>query len=868
MDILPPKRALNLLRWFCREDYLNEIEGDIIELFEKQYATNPNQARWRCYWNVIRSFRGRNLKFRREHFNHNLFTMISHYLKIAWRGIIGKHAYSKLNILGLAIGFACSMLIFLWVKDETNVDHQHPDSDRIYNIYSRNVFEGGLNARRNTPALLPAELLEIIPEIEFATGFAKSFRLSLQGVTEETFEVGDVILKMKGSRGSPDFFEVFGFELLEGSASNALKDAGNIAISKKMAELFFGSAARAIGQTLRYQDSRDLKVTAVFEDVDKRSSLQFDYLTNWDHWVRNDDFKQSWGHFGTQTYVRLAKDADPELVRGKIRDFLAKYMEFDEYFKIELDLQRFEDQYLNGNFENGKPVAGRQIYVNAFQGVAAFILVIAILNFINLVTAASTRRAKEIGVRKTVGAYGITLKAQFLAETLLKVFLAFALSVGMVMAALPIFRDLTQKRLFLPLDLTFWISILVLLLVISLLAGAYPSFVLSRANLISIRTGAASGMPKSTLVRKGLVTFQFLLSILLIIATVVVTRQTQYLRQVDAAFDRSNLIYLPLEGELIEKYDLFRAKASSMPGVVMVDRSSQVPHNMGFSGSFANWDGKDPADQTPITPSSVGFDFVDLMKLEVVEGRGFSRDIVSDANNFVINETALALMGPDAVGKRVGLFGKEGIVVGVVKDFHFNSLHTQIKPLFLDVKEDLNFATVLVRLQEGNLTEGLKNLKEVHDAINPGYAFSYTFADDVYNEMYSTESTTARLIQYFAGLAIIITCLGLFGLVAHTTEQRVKEIGIRKVLGASVLNIQNLVSKDFALLMIVAAVVAIPLSHRLLSDWLSDYAYRIDLSWGLFGLSCLGVVFVAYVIIWVRVFRSAIVNPVMSLRNE
>lgn len=796
--------------------------------------------------------------------------MFKYNFKIAWRNIISNRSYSFLNILGIGLGFASSILIYLWTESEVRIDHQHSDSQRIYTVYSRGIYEGGMDANRNTPAHLPAELKERIPEIEYATGYATSFRLSLKGVTKETFQVGDVILKMSGTRGSPDFFRVFDFPLLEGSADIALKDLHSISISRKMAEVFFGSPEKAFGKTIRYQNTKDLTVTAVFEDIGSESSLKFDYLINWEAWVATDPIKQAWGHFGTQTYIKLADGADAFDTEMKIKDFLSSYLVFNDGYRVELGLQKFEDQYLYGNFENGKPSGSRIAYVRAFRGVAFFILIIAIINFANLSSATATKKSKEVGIRKMVGASRNLLRAQFMSESLLLTLLGTAVSLIFVLVMLPVFNGTTLKSLTFPFgDLKFWTGIIILIVSVGIVSGIYPAIILSGIEPIPALKKAFRRNDSSGIVRKGMVVFQFVLSILLVIVTMVVSMQTNYVQSKKLGFDKENLVYIPLEGELLNNYSLFRVEASKMPGIEGVDRSSQTPHDMGFSGPFVQWEGRDPNDQTSFTPSSVGFDFISTMGLDIIEGRAFSRERPVDANNFVINETAAKVLSADDVlNKTLSIFGKEGKVVGVVKDFHYSSLHSPIKPLILDVKEDLNFGTAIVRIEQGQTSQALESLRKVCETVNPGYAFSYTFVDDAYVELYRVESTMSSLTQPFAFLAIFISCMGLLGLVTFATELRVKEIGIRKVLGASVAGLFHLLSREFVALLCIAIMLAVPLGYYFMSSWLEGFAYRISMDWWLFVTACFVTLVISYAVIASRIIKTALINPVDSLRNE
>ncbi len=864
----PPQWISNFLRHLCRSEFHEEILGDLEEFYGLWVKTYGASKAKRLYFlHSIKFLRRYALKSILPTSKIPVFMFANHF-KVAIRNLRKNRSYAFINMLGLTLGLASFLIINLWVHSELSRDHQH--GDRVFSVYDREVFSGGMAAYRNTPAKLPAELEKAFPEIEYATGFAVSFRLSLAEVTAETFERGDKILKLKGSRGGPQFFNVFNFDIIEGSRDNALLDPSHVAISRRMANIFFGSPAEAMGQSIRYQNERDLIVSLVFEDIGNESSLQFDYLTHWDTWVDNDEFKSDWGHFGTQAYVKLRQDVDAQATEEKIREFLGNYIDYEDADIVdELGLQKFEDQYLYGEFENGQPTGGRIAFVRIWQGVGIFILLIAVFNFINLTTASASERIKEIGVRKVVGATRFDLRSQFLTESSLMTAISALVALLFVAASLPSFSQLAGSQLHVPwTDPLFWLSLLCFTILLGLLAGGYPSWILAQAKLIPALSKRNNDSRSSGYLRKGLVIMQFAISILLTVGTVVVSGQMNYLLTKSLGFNRENLIYIPIEGNLITNYALFREKAVGVPGVLKVDRSSQTPHNMGFSGSYLNWEGKEEGNNTAFTPNSVGFDFLETMKLEVIEGRDFDRSRPADENNFIVNEKTKEALGGDVLGKTLQLFGKEGQVIGVVKNYHFQSLHTPIKPLVLDVKEALNFGTVVVRLDRSRMTQALLGLEKVHHTVNPGLAFEYSFVDDQYAGMYGAEKTMSSLIPFFAGLAILISCLGLFGLVTLSVQQRVKEIGIRKVLGASVGHLLHLLSRHFTSLIAIAIVLSIPLSYWVMSMWLVDFAYRIDLAWWIFGLAALIAICISFVIVSIQVLKSALSNPVASLRSE
>jgi ABC-type antimicrobial peptide transport system permease subunit len=868
---LPPSWPTRILEWFCSPVLIEEMQGDLLELYSKwtkKFGTR--KAKYLYVLQAIKFLRLYSLKSIST--NHNSVFMIRNYMTFAFRHLKRSKTFSLINICGLVLGLASSLIIYLWVEDEKRIDNFHERGNQLYRVYLRQFYGEEVYAGYNTPALLPETLKEEIPEVEYASGFAKVLRLSQQGDTYESFQVGDRIYKMRGSRAGEDFFSMFSYPLLAGTPESALNHPSGIAISRKMANLFFGSPEQAFGSTLKFSsesNSREVGVTAVFEDLPSYSSDQFDYLTNWDYWVEHDDFKKYWGHKGTYTYIQLRAGSDPLLVETKLKGFLNKFLPEDTH-QLELGLQRYGDQYLNGNFENGRPAGGRAAYVRSMTIVAIFVLVIACVNFMNLSTAGSLRRSREVGIRKAAGAHRWNLVAQFMGETFLLASISIALSLLLAWLALPWFNTLTEKQLVLPLyDLTFLWKALLLLIAVGFAAGSYPALFLSAFQPSRALKGTVKINPRTAGLGKGLVVFQFSLSILLIIITLVVSMQTSYIRNKNIGYNRENILCVRLEGALIHDYKTLKNEAMRMPGIHSVDRSSQTPHTMGFIGPFVRWNGMDPEHEVHIIPNSVGFDYVKLMGLKIVEGRDFSEDFPADSASFIISESAVQQMKlKDPVGNIITVFGKTGPIVGVVNDFNAQSLHHGIMPIVIDIKEDLNFGTILLKTKAGQTEEAINSLRQVYSRLNPGYAFSYSFLDDAYQRLYFSEQIISKLSSVFGGLSIFISCLGLLGLAVFAAEQRTREMGIRKVLGASVTQIFALFSKGFMTLVCVAIVLAVPVAWLVASGWLSGFAYRIDLTWWIFVAGGVLALVLALLTISTQAISTGLRNPVETLRSE
>jgi putative ABC transport system permease protein len=791
--------------------------------------------------------------------------MLKNYLLVALRNLKRNKVFSIINILGLALGMACSLLILLWVNDERNMDRFNKNTEQLFSVYERQYYDNKIDAFHSTPGVLADELKRVLPEVQFASGFAWN--------DLSTFQVGDKILRENGNHAGADFFKMFSYKLLSGNAANALNSPVNIAISRKMANDFFGSPLAAIGKTIRYANSKNYNVTAVFENMPENSSEKFDYIINWQSFLDEQSWAKDWGNSGPHTFLMLRAGADPLAFEKKIVHFLDNYnKEQTAGFRIQLGIQRFDDMYLHSHFSptNGVLEGGRIEYVQLFSLVAIFILLIACINFMNLTTARSIKRAKEIGVRKVVGAFRSALIRQFLGEAILLTFIAMVLAVLLAILLLPAFSDLTKKQIVLPAtDIGSWFGILGLTIITGCIAGSYPALFLSSFNPVLVLKGALKLSPASASFRKGLVVFQFVLSIVLIVGTIVVSKQINFIQTKNLGYNRENLIYIPLEGDLTKQYKVLKQQSLNIPGIKWVSRISQTPTQIENGTMGVEWDGKDPNSKPMFTSAAIGYDFIKTMNIQILKGRDFSKNFSTDSVGFILNEQALMKIGfKDPIGKPLTFWQKKGTIVGLVKDFHFNSLHVPVNALVLRLGENDEFGNVLVKTQPGKTKEALAGLEKLCKQLNPKFPFSYQFSDEEYAKLYKSEQMTGKLADCFAFLAIFISCLGLLGLVMFTAEQRTKEIGIRKVLGASMPSIFVLLSKEFLLFVIVAMLIASPIAWFAMNRWLRDYAYKIDISWWMFVIAGLFAVLIALTTVSIQSIKAALANPVKSLRSE
>jgi ABC-type antimicrobial peptide transport system permease subunit len=568
----------------------------------------------------------------------------------------------------------------------------------------------------------------------------------------------------------------------------------------------------------------------------------------------------------------LRKDADAKAFAAKIVRFLDNYnKEQTPNDYIRLGIERYRDVYLHSNFDKSGNISGGRIqYVRLFSIVAVFILLIACINFMNLTTARSIKRAKEIGVRKVVGAMRGALIRQFMSEALLIVILSIAVAMLIVMLVLPQFSHLTGKFIVMPFDNpSFWFAIAGLLLVTGFISGSYPALYLSSFKPVRVLKGLPKFSRSALWFRKGLVVFQFMLSIILIIGTIVVKEQVRYIQTMNLGYDRENLIYIPLEGDLTGKYELFKNQVQNMAGIQSVTRMTQNPTQIENGTGGVEWEGKDPTSGVEFTWTMVGYDFTRTLHTQLIQGRDFSKDFPTDSVGYILNETAVKITGyKNPIGKPFTFWEKKGTIVGVLKDFHFNSVHTPINPLVLSLGETINWGEALVRTKAGQTKRALASLEKVCKELNPKFPFTYKFSDEEYQHLYASEQVVDQLSNYFSILAIFISCLGLLGLVMFSAEQRTREFGIRKVLGASPAILFSLLSREFLLLVVIALAIASPLAWLVMNKWLQDYEYRINITWSIFVIAGLVALFIALLTVSFQAIKSAVANPVRSLRTE
>ncbi|MEM7107710.1 MAG: ABC transporter permease [Bacteroidota bacterium] len=786
--------------------------------------------------------------------------MLKHNLILAYRNFKRFTSSFFINLIGLSTGLACALFIFLWVNDEINMNTFHQKSDRLYQVLEHQQYADHIMTTTSTPGVLAEALKEEIPEIEYSA--------TTTWINSNTLTVDDRNITAKGHHVGADFFNIFSFELTQGDADLVLAKKTNIVISEELAVKLFDTTDNVIGKQVEFQHDKVFQVAGVFKRTPANSSMQFEYVLSFEEFKESNPWVLSWGSNGPRTFVVLDKNANALEVSNKMADFVTKK---GEQTNVTLFLDQYTNRYLYGRFENGKRSGGRIEYVRLFSSIAVFILIIACINFMNLATARASRRAKEVGIKKSVGANQGALIVQYLSESILIALLSFVVALLIVWITLPQFNFITDKEISVDLtnpQLTGWF--VGITMVTGILAGSYPALYLSGFKPVKVLKGEVRGSVGELWARRGLVIFQFTLSIVLIVAVLVIYKQIEFVQSKNLGYKKDNVIYFASEGRTDSNLETFLNEVKAIPGVVNASSSGHTFMGRNNNTSGLSWEGKNPDDRILFENVRVNHGFLATMGVQIIEGRSFLRDSPSDTTKIIFNETAIRVMGyeDEPIGRMIRMWDEFDLeIVGVAKDFHFQSLHTTVQPLFFVLTPEETW-NVMVRIEAGKEKETLASLTEFYGEFNPGFTFQYQFLDEEYRSMYAAEQRVATLSQYFAGFAIIISCLGLFGLAMFTAERRLKEIGIRKALGSSAVNIVYLLSSDFTKMVLISILIALPLSYYLIDMWLQRFAFKIDLEIWFFGMSGLIALAIAWLTIGSHAVKAANTNPARCLRDE
>lgn len=791
--------------------------------------------------------------------------MLRNYLKIALRNLFRQKAFSFINISGLAIGMACSIMILLWVQHELSYDRFHRNADNLYRI-TASLADLDVHAGVTSTPLAQAIKAEI-PEIRNTVRMSPP-RGGLLQVGDRTFEEKRILY------ADSTFLEMFSFPLVAGNPETALYNPDGILITAEMAKKYFGSED-PLGKTIRKDQRDDLTVTGVLADVPENSHIQFDFIQPMAFLARTErDLKENiWDNFNFYTYIALAETADASPAALKdIADRIQKiYKAHEPVLKVSFTLQPLNRIHLHSTHLIADfPGGGNVQYVYILGVIALVILIVACINFMNLATARSARRAKEVGLRKVAGAVRAQLIRQFLAESCLIAFIALILAIVLVAVFLTPFNHLAGKNLSLNLfDGKLIPGLVAITLLTGLISGSYPALFLSGFLPVKVLKGNLKAGAGSSIFRNTLVVMQFTASIALLIGTVVVYNQLNFIQHRNLGFDKENLVYANMNGELWEKYNTLRTSLERNSLTNHFTIVSELPTRLANATIGVEWEGKDPATQPLFVNIAIDENFFDVFGVTLLNGRGFSREFTADTTNLLVNEKALEIMGmnvENAVGKPLTFWGNKGTIIGVVKNFNFKPLHHTIEPLILRL--NTFGGAVVVRTQPGETEATIAALGDMWKELNPAYPFSYSFVDQALADLYQTERQLGNLFNIFSGLAIFISCLGLYGLSAFLAERRTKEIGVRKALGASIGGVVYLLSQSFTKPVIIAMVVAAPLAWYGMSRWLAGFAYHVTVDWTVFVFAFLTALLIAWLTVSFETLKAARINPAESLRNE
>ncbi len=795
--------------------------------------------------------------------------MIKSYFKIAFRNLVKNKGYSFINIMGLATGMAVAILIGLWMWDELSYNKYHQNYDRLAQVWQNNIYNGNVGSQVSNPYLMAEEIRNT---------FGSDFKYVLQSSWTNTHILtqGEKKFNKTGNYFEPGVTEMLSLKMLKGTR-DGLKDPHSILLSESTAKAYFGDED-PMDKLMRVDNKQDVKVTGVYEDLPYNSSFrEMTYILPWElylisnEWIKKMD--NPWGSNFTQTFVQIADNADMNLVSAKIKDVKYNKLtdEDERRYKPFVFLHAMSKWHLYSDFKNGKNVGGRIEFVWLFGIIGIFVLLLACINFMNLSTARSERRAKEVGIRKSIGSYRGQLIAQFFSESLVVAMLAFLLSLLLVQLILPAFNDVADKKLtMLWTNPLFWSIGILFSIFTGIIAGSYPALYLSSFQPVKVLKGTFRVGRFASIPRKILVVLQFTVSVTLIIGTVIVFRQIEFAKDRPTGYERSGLINIFMSTQDIHNhFETVRNELKSSDAILeMTESTSPTTSNWNTNGGF-DWEGKDPNLAVDFPNNGITHEYGKTVGWQFKDGRDFNRELATDSSAFVINETLEKFLGfKTAVGSTLVWENKPYTIIGVIKDMVVESPYEPVRAsLFHISKWDGNVIILKLNPKIGT-REALSKVETIFKKYNPEAPFEYKFVDEDYARKFGDEERVGKLATFFALLAVFISCLGIFGLASFTAEQRTKEIGIRKVLGASVANLWQMLSRDFVLLVIVSCMISIPISYYFLNQWLLKYEYRTEIVWWIFAAAALGAMVITLLTVSYQSIRAAMANPVKSLRSE
>ena len=791
--------------------------------------------------------------------------MLQHHIKLTLRGFRRFKTSFAINLIGLSSGLACALLIYLWVSDEYAMDNFHKDGDRLFQVLQNINIIDKVETIEMTPALLAETLNEELPILDKTVSVLPPGSYGSDGIVEYNGKK----LKTLDQYASSEFFEVFSFPLGSGSPSQVLLAKESVVLSEAFAEKLFGKGINPIGESITWEKGGDPSthiVTGIFEKLPNNTSRPFDVVFTMESFLDSHPHLRDWQNSDPSTFIVLSENASITGVQEQVnRIITAKWEGYRHSFLV----QRYADRYLYGKYENGEAVPGRMQYVRLFSIVAGLVLLIACINFMNLSTARASKRAHEVGVRKAIGADRARLIRQYIGEAILISSISLIASYLLVLLFLPQFNIITDKSIQLVFNWELVMISVITVLVTGILAGSYPALYLTHFNPVQVLKGEIKSSMGEIWARKGLVIFQFTITIVLIVGVFIIHKQTQYAFTKNLGYDRDNVVFFSQDGGISDKREAFLTELRNIPGVVNAAATSHSFMHQQNNTMGLEWRGKQEDEKILFENIQADYDLLKTMGFELVVGRWFDKGFGADSTKMLVNEAGAKAMGftpEEAIGEKVKLWDEYDLeIIGVVKDFHYMSIHNEVDPAFFWLRWTWNIAT---RIEAGKEVATMNAIEDLYHKFSPGFIFEYEFMDKRYQQLYASEQRVGTLSSYFAGFAILISCLGLFGLAAFTAERRIKEIGIRKVLGATKSNIVMMLSKDFTRLVGVSILIAIPISYFLMKEWLQSFAYKINLSAWIFVGSAVVSLLIAWLTVSSQALRAASVNPAKCLKDE
>jgi ABC-type antimicrobial peptide transport system permease subunit len=866
----PPKIPFRFFRWYCHPKLRDSIEGDLMELYDERLnETGKRTADRKFIIDVLLLFRPGIIRPAEGSYNLTTHGMYKSYLKIGWRNLIRNKGYSFINIAGLTSGMSVAILIGLWIWDELSFDKYHENYDRIAQVWQHNTANGTVSSDIAMPWVTSEEI---------RNNFGSDFKYVVQSTWTEsnTLTFGEIKFNKRGNFIEPQATEMLSLKMLKGTR-DGLKDPHSILLSASVAKIFFGDSD-PLNQMMRVGRKTDVKVTGVYEDLPSNTSFKnVEYMLPWELWVSiNPWLKQMedpWSGNFTQTFVQLTDQADFNVVSEKIKNMKLNKVKdaSDRNQKPEVFLHPMSKWHLYSEFKNGKNTGGRIQFIWLFGTIGVFVLLLACINFMNLSTARSEKRAKEVGIRKSMGSHKVQLLTQFFSESLLLATAAFLLALILAQVLLPFFNEVSGKKLELPWGNSFfWLSAVGFTLLTGLIAGSYPAIFLSSFQPVKVLKGAFHSGSGASLPRKILVVLQFSISTLLTIGTIIVYQQVQFARNRSVGYDKSGLIMVNMyNNEIHNHFEAVRSELIGSGSIVEMAESGSALTSVNNNNSGFDWAGKDPGLSVEFANTDVSLDFGKTVGWKIKSGRDFSLEFKSDSAAFIINEAAAKYIGfKESIGETLIWNGNPYKIIGVVDDVVMESPYQPVRPSLFRLTYDAS-NVVFLRLNPAmNTSEALTNVETIFKKHNTLSPFEYQFVDQEYEKKFGDEKRIGELSSIFAGLAIFISCLGIFGLASFMAEQRTKEIGVRKVMGASVLSLWRMLSRDFVVLVMISLIIAIPISYISMNIWLEKYEYRTEIEWWVFVVSGAGALLITLITVSYQSIRAAQANPVESLRAE